>query len=121
MDYGFSPMEDVLDSLPERKRPANPRPRVAPQTMARVRLAVYRRDWFACVKCGWSPEVPDGYDGRHALGEDYVKPNGTPGCRLLELDHVVPFVRGGEFAVDNLQALCNSCNARKGATDDQGA
>ncbi|MGB3443857.1 MAG: HNH endonuclease [Actinophytocola sp.] len=116
MDDGFSPMEDVLDSLPARRRPANPRPRVAPETMARIRLAVYGRDWFACVTCGWSPDVPDGYDGRYALGEDYVDNRGRARCRLLELDHIIPHLHGGLFAVDNLQALCNSCNARKGAT-----
>lgn len=34
----------------------------------------------------------------------------------LELDHIYPFKLGGRFEIDNLQALCNSCNARKGAT-----
>lgn len=91
------------------------RPAVHPKTLARIRLEVYRKAWFECVRCGWSPDLPDDYDGRYALGETYLKPNGKWGCRILELDHIVPFIRGGKFEVANLQALCNSCNARKGA------
>jgi hypothetical protein len=115
MDYGYSPMEDVLDSLPATRRPANPRPRVAPETMARIRLTVYRRDWFTCVTCRWSPDLPDDYDGRYALGDMFRRGDRLI-TRLLELDHVVPFVLGGLFTVDNLQAMCSICNGRKGAT-----
>jgi len=91
------------------------RPAVHPTTLARVRLEVYRQAGYACLHCGWAPEVPDGYDGRYALGETYRKPNGKYGCRVLELDHIVPYIHGGQFEVANLQALCNSCNVRKGA------
>jgi 5-methylcytosine-specific restriction endonuclease McrA len=90
------------------------RPKVSVVRMSRTRLEVYRRDEFACRHCGWTTPVPEGYDGRYALGETYQKPNGHWGCRLLELDHVVPYIRGGKFEVSNLQTLCNSCNARKG-------
>lgn len=91
------------------------RPKVGPARLKRTRLAVYRRDGYACKTCGWKPEVPKGYDGQYALGETYRKPNGKVGVRILELDHIWPYLLGGEFEVDNLQALCNSCNARKGA------
>lgn len=91
------------------------RPKVAPATLMRVRLEVYARDGFACRHCGWTTAVPDGYDGRYALGETIIKSNGKYGCRLLELDHVTPFLHGGKFELSNLQTLCNSCNARKGA------
>ncbi len=33
----------------------------------------------------------------------------------LELDHVIPFSRGGADSVDNLQLLCKPCNRSKGA------
>ena len=33
----------------------------------------------------------------------------------IEVDHIVPIARGGRHAVGNLQALCRSCNASKGA------
>lgn len=77
--------------------------------MAKMRLAVHTRDGFACLICGFAPPVPDGYTGRYALAEY------DPGrARLLELDHIIPHALGGEFKLDNLQTLCNSCNARKG-------
>ena len=33
----------------------------------------------------------------------------------LELDHIVPLKLGGEDVIENLQPLCHSCNASKGA------
>lgn len=36
---------------------------------------------------------------------------------FLHLDHVTPYQRGGLYIEWNLQALCESCNARKGARD----
>ncbi|MET0416030.1 MAG: HNH endonuclease [Actinoplanes sp.] len=84
--------------------------------LARMRILVYARDGFTCQGCGWAPRVPNGYDGRYALGE--VKLDSDRGAyrvRLLELDHVFPESLGGLFEYDNLQTLCNSCNACKGA------
>lgn len=36
----------------------------------------------------------------------------------LQLDHIVPVVRGGVDEISNLQPLCRSCNAKKGAKKD---
>jgi 5-methylcytosine-specific restriction endonuclease McrA len=40
-----------------------------------------------------------------------------PGCTNtnLQLDHIIPLFRGGRHAIGNLQALCGSHNASKGA------
>lgn len=34
----------------------------------------------------------------------------------LQIDHVTPLAKGGNNDLDNLQLLCATCNARKGAT-----
>jgi 5-methylcytosine-specific restriction endonuclease McrA len=79
---------------------------------------VYIRDGFTCRICGWKPpNIPEDYDGRYALAAGYPCPRtGRSKIRILELDHIKPRLHGGSNDVSNLQALCNSCNARKGAT-----
>lgn len=84
--------------------------------VAAMRMRVYTRDEFQCRRCTWTPTKPDGYDGRHALGEVTLDPSGRYRVRILELDHVHPKSLGGPFAFDNLQALCSTCNASKGAS-----
>lgn len=81
------------------------RPKIRPERRALMRLAVYERDGYACRSCGWSVDVPEGYDGTGALGRG----------KSLELDHIFPYALGGKFELDNLQALCSTCNGRKGA------
>lgn len=44
----------------------------------------------------------------------YDADQGKYGCRLLELDHIHPYARGGKFQIGNLQTLCNYCNCSKG-------
>ncbi|MBX3303573.1 MAG: HNH endonuclease [Nitrospira sp.] len=59
----------------------------------RLRFKVLQRDYFRCCACGASPSV-------------------TPGV-LLEVDHIMPWSKGGETAPENLQTLCFSCNQGK--------
>jgi 5-methylcytosine-specific restriction endonuclease McrA len=100
-----------------RTAPPRRRPKVHPNTLKRVRLAVYQRDGFRCRHCGWQPNVPAGYDGRYALGERDTRPGRKRfAVRVLQLDHIHPFSLGGRFEESNLQALCTTCNVRKGAT-----
>ncbi len=86
---------------------------------AALRLAVYTRDGFSCIRCGWAPPVPDGYDGTEALGERTTRINAfgeeyEGSYKFLELDHIHPQSLGGAHTVDNLQAMCGPCNAAKG-------
>jgi 5-methylcytosine-specific restriction endonuclease McrA len=54
------------------------------------RRFILERDSWACVECGAQDE--------------------------LEIDHVIPFSRGGACTVENAQVLCRTHNARKGAS-----
>lgn len=56
---------------------------------AQMRKEVYERDAYRCVTCsGWHD---------------------------LTCDHIVPVSKGGPTTLGNLQTMCHSCNARKGA------
>lgn len=59
-----------------------------------LRYDVLKRDFFKCVLCGDSPSV-------------------NPKCKL-QIDHIVPYSRGGKTAKDNLRTLCSRCNQGKG-------
>lgn len=54
-----------------------------------LRRAVLERDAYRCQHCG--------------------------GWENLAVDHIVPESKGGAATLENLQALCRSCNSRKGA------
>lgn len=73
------------------KRPrfvsANPRS-ISPK----ARAWVMERDGFRCRRCG--------------AGRDHG---------MLVIDHIVPVASGGTGELDNLQTLCEACNAGKGA------
>lgn len=61
---------------------------------SRLRFLVLARDNFACRSCGASP-AKDG------------------GITRLHVDHIIPWVKGGETTPDNLQTLCEKCNLGK--------
>lgn len=60
----------------------------------RTRYLILTRDRYKCRACGASPS-----DDRH------VK---------LEIDHIIPWSKGGDSTIDNLQTLCSRCNNGKG-------
>lgn len=54
-----------------------------------LRKKVFERDAYRCVSCGsWND---------------------------LTVDHILAESKGGEATLENLQAMCRSCNCRKGA------
>ena len=61
----------------------------------KLRMHIKERDNFTCCQCGNSIKK---------------EPN-----LLLEVDHIIPIVKGGLTKEDNLQTLCWKCNRSKGA------
>ena len=60
----------------------------------KLRMHIKERDNFTCCQCGNSIKK---------------EPN-----LLLEVDHIIPIVKGGLTKEDNLQTLCWKCNRSKG-------
>lgn len=58
---------------------------------ASVRVSVLNRDKYKCVFCGKSAKHVE-----------------------LEVDHIIPFAKGGSNDLSNLQTLCFDCNRGKG-------
>ena len=79
---------------------------------AAIRVFVYHRDGFKCVRCGCRA-VGDtaAYDGRYTLETERVLANGFRD--LLVIDHVLTLLAGGRNVVENFQTLCESCNRAK--------
>ena len=59
----------------------------------RLRFTVMKRDNFKCCMCGRSPATTLGLE--------------------LHIDHIIPWSKGGETTIDNLQTLCSDCNLGK--------
>ncbi len=77
--------ELVMEYRPKASALPTPKKRTIGPTL---RLAVYARDGYRCVRCGTNEE--------------------------LSADHVIPESKGGATTLDNLQTLCLTCNRRKG-------
>ena len=60
----------------------------------KLRYQVLKRDNFKCCACGASPAKDPAVE--------------------LHIDHIVPWSKGGESTLDNLQTLCSKCNLGKG-------
>ncbi len=73
---------------------APPQPAASRSISLSLRWKVLMRDNCRCVACGRPP----------ARGDDVH----------LEVDHVIPWSRGGQNTESNLRVLCSSCNLGKG-------
>lgn len=58
-----------------------------------LRFKVFKRDNFKCCLCGASPAKDPTVE--------------------LHVDHIIPWSKGGETTIDNLQTLCSKCNIGK--------
>ncbi len=77
-----------------RQRQMPPRLHRTPRTInTRLRFEIFQRDNFKCTACGRSPAT-------------------DPGVKL-QADHKIPWSAGGETTRENLQTLCEMCNAGK--------
>ncbi len=72
-------------------RPQSPRRRTPRSPNLRQRAVVLMRDGATCRMCGASPNT---------------------GARM-HVDHIVPWNKGGETVIENLQVLCEKCNVGK--------
>lgn len=59
----------------------------------RMRFIVMQRDYFKCCACGASPAKDPSV--------------------VLHVDHIIPWAKGGETTLQNLQTLCSKCNLGK--------
>ena len=59
----------------------------------RLRYTVLKRDNFKCCACGASPAKDPSVE--------------------LHIDHIIPWSKGGETTLENLQTLCSKCNLGK--------
>lgn len=80
--------EAVVDLKPVGSDGANNR-----QPSLRLRFQVMQRDGFRCVNCGRSPATQPGL--------------------VLQVDHVIPFSKGGRTELANLRTACAACNLGK--------
>lgn len=81
---------DEAPASPEKGRAKTGTPR---DPSLRLRWRVLQRDRFTCCACGASPALSPGVE--------------------LHVDHIVPWSKGGETVLENLQTLCAVCNLGK--------
>lgn len=62
----------------------------------KLRYQVLKRDNFKCCACGASPAKDPSVE--------------------LHIDHIIPYSKGGETIMENLQTLCSKCNLGKSDT-----
>ena len=87
---------DVTKSIPC-KATERLRHKTARDANYRLRFKVMQRDNFKCCICGNSPAKDPTIE--------------------LHIDHIIPWAKGGETVLENLQTLCSTCNWGKSDLD----
>lgn len=90
VEYARTP--DAQNDLKRSERPL-PRRKAPRKVNWRLRCLVMQRDNYTCRLCGASPATTLGVQ--------------------LQIDHIVPWSKGGETVMDNLQTCCEKCNIGK--------
>ena len=75
----------------------------APPLLDKLKRYIYERDKEKCQKCGTNVR----------FGGTTISPWDI--TIAGHVDHILPRARGGQNTHDNLQLLCITCNAAKGA------
>jgi hypothetical protein len=89
---------DASDPV-EEARGKTRRRRTKREISERLRFSILLRDGFRCQACGRSPITSPGVE--------------------LQVDHILPWSRGGETVSGNLQTKCIECNQGKGNAFDK--
>ena len=89
-DSHSSQCEKVSNSIDKASMPKH---RTSRNINTRLRFKVLARDNFKCCACGASPAKDPSVE--------------------LHVDHIVPWSKGGETELENLQTLCLKCNLGK--------
>ena len=90
-----------------------------------LRLEVFRRDNYKCVKCGKQPTrlIRKGYKIHYnkIIKEEYMEEWKDTMLTIVDTliaDHIIPIALGGdEWDINNLQTLCPECNKIKTKED----
>lgn len=94
-DYVFAEKEKANKQslVPQKTGSLSSKHRTPRDPNLKIRFQVLNRDSFKCCMCGRSPA-------------------NTPGLEL-HIDHIIPWAKGGETTIENLQTLCSDCNLGK--------
>ncbi len=91
IDYANN--SDAESSKPSLDSTAASQRKIIRDPSLRLRWKVLQRDRFTCCSCGASPATKIGVQ--------------------LHVDHIIPYSKGGETTLSNLQTLCLFCNNGK--------
>ena len=86
--------EEAISTAHDEARLVGTSHRTARDINLRLRFRVLQRDNYTCKACGASPAKDPSVE--------------------LQVDHILPWSKGGETEIDNLQTLCSKCNQGKG-------